>query len=252
MRKNLPNFCTSLNLLSGCIAIVMAFHGLYFSALSWIIIAAIFDFSDGFIARMLNAYSSLGKELDSLADMVSFGVAPSVIVFRFLSQHIELISDNHIVVQYLPYIGFIIAIFSGLRLAKFNIDERQSDSFIGLNVPANALFWSSLISCLAGMNKIPHIVGTLPALSTSFLYILLVSVVVFSILLVSEIPMFSLKVKTWKPKGNGLRYFLVLFIIIMVIFFGALGITSGILLYIALSLFDKQKKAMREKNNITF
>lgn len=248
MRKNAPNICTSLNLFAGCIAIVMAFNGNYFAALSWVIIASIFDFSDGFVARILNAYSPMGKELDSLADMVSFGVAPSVIIFRFLTQHTGLISHNNIIIEYLPYMGFIIAVFSAIRLAKFNIDVRQSDSFIGLNVPANALFWSSLCCCLSGMDKIPHIVETMPHISRGFMYIFIASIIVFSLLLVSEIPMFSLKVKTWKPKGNELRYFLAVFIVVMIIFFGVLGITAGILLYIALSLLDNHNKKIINAN----
>jgi Phosphatidylserine synthase len=140
MKKHIPNTLTSLNLFSGSIATVMAFQEEYTWVVVWVIIAALFDFSDGFAARLLKAYSPIGKELDSLADMVSFGLAPSIAAFRFLSDNTIRISQNLIIVEYLPYIAFLLAIFSALRLAKFNVDERQSESFIGLNTPANAMF----------------------------------------------------------------------------------------------------------------
>lgn len=136
MKKHIPNTLTSLNLFSGSIATVMAFQGEYTWVVVWVIIAALFDFSDGFAARLLKAYSPIGKELDSLADMVSFGLAPSIAAFRFLSDNTIRISQNPIIVEYLPYMAFLLAIFSALRLAKFNVDERQSESFIGLNTPA--------------------------------------------------------------------------------------------------------------------
>jgi len=231
MKKHIPNLLTCCSLLSGCIATVMAFQGQYFWVVIWIIIAAIFDFSDGFAARLLKAYSPMGKELDSLSDMVSFGVAPSAIIFHFLNENVYIISQNELINKYLPFIAFLIAIFSGLRLAKFNIDTRQSDSFIGLNVPANALFWVSF--CYGIMHDVPVI-------SQGLIYIFIAAIIVFSLLLVSEIPMFSLKVKSWRFKGNEYRYFLALFIIAMVIFVGILGISAGILLYIALSIISNR------------
>lgn len=231
MKKHIPNLLTCCSLFSGCIATVMAFQGQYFWVVIWIIIAAIFDFSDGFAARLLKAYSPMGKELDSLSDMVSFGVAPSAIIFHFLNENIYIISQNELINKYLPFIAFLIAIFSGLRLAKFNIDTRQSDSFIGLNVPANALFWVSF--CYG-------IVHDVPVISQGLIYIFIAAIIVFSLLLVSEIPMFSLKVKSWGFKGNEYRYFLALFIIAMVIFVGVLGISAGILLYIALSIINNR------------
>jgi CDP-diacylglycerol--serine O-phosphatidyltransferase len=233
MKKHIPNLLTSCSLFSGCIATVMAFNGEYFWVVIWVLIAAVFDFSDGFAARMLKAYSPMGKELDSLSDMVSFGVAPSVTVFTFLSQNVPRISHEPLVCEYLPYMAFLLAIFSGLRLAKFNIDERQSDSFIGLNTPANAMFWVSLCYGLA------H--GAL-FISSGLVYTVIVGVIVFSFLLVSEIPMFSFKIKSIKFKGNEYRYFLLIFSIGLVIYIGLLGIAGGILLYIALSIIDSRNK----------
>lgn len=227
MKRHIPNLLTSLNLFSGCIATVMAFNEEYYWVVVWVVIAALFDFSDGFAARLLKAYSPMGKELDSLADMVSFGLAPSLTVFTFLSQNISRITQEPLICDYLPYMAFLLAVFSGLRLAKFNIDERQSESFIGLNTPANALFWVSL--CYGLTHDALFI-------SSGLVYTVIVGVIVFSFLMVSEIPMFSLKIKSLRFKGNEYRYFLFLFTLGMIIYLGILGITAGILLYIALSI----------------
>lgn len=234
MKKHIPNALTSLNLFSGCIASVIALQGelsLLPWALFWIIVAALFDFSDGFAARLLKAYSPMGKELDSLADCVSFGFAPSAVVFRVLQEKVHLISSNELVIEYLPYIAFLLAIFSALRLAKFNIDERQSESFIGLNTPANAMFWVSFCAGLVSR----ELAGEL-YISSGMIYTILVGIFVFSFLMVSEIPMFSLKIKSLKPKGNLQRYFLFIFIIALAPFIGYMCIGAGILLYIALSI----------------
>lgn len=233
MKRHIPNIFTSLNLSSGCIATVMAFHGEYLWVVVWVLIAALFDFSDGFSARLLKAYSPLGKELDSLADLISFGLAPSMTVFHFLTENTYRISSNSIIIEYLPYFAFLLAVFSALRLAKFNIDARQSDSFIGLNTPANALFWVSF--CYG-------IVHDAPMITTLLVYTVLVGILLFSLLMVSEIPMFSLKVKSIKLKGNEYRYFLLIFTIGLVAYIGILGITGGILLYIALSIINNKKQ----------
>ncbi|OZA56958.1 MAG: CDP-diacylglycerol--serine O-phosphatidyltransferase, partial [Sphingobacteriales bacterium 39-40-5] len=139
MKKHIPNSVTCLNLFSGCLGIVFAFQGNLIWASYAIVIAAVFDFFDGMLARLLKAYSDIGKELDSLADMVSFGVLPSVIIYQLfaLSPQIDFGAD------WLSFSAFIIAVFSALRLAKFNIDTRQSENFIGLPTPANALLIAS-------------------------------------------------------------------------------------------------------------
>ena len=143
IKSNLPNTVTCLNLFSGCIACVMAFQARYDLALLFIILSAIFDFFDGLLARLLHAHSAIGKDLDSLADDVSFGVAPSLIVFSLFK---EMVYPAYILslAPYIPYAAFLISVFSAIRLAKFNNDTRQTTSFIGLPVPANALFWGSL------------------------------------------------------------------------------------------------------------
>ncbi|GAB6011873.1 CDP-alcohol phosphatidyltransferase family protein [Viscerimonas tarda] len=230
MKKHIPNLFTSLNLFSGCIASVMAFEGNYLWVVVWVIIAATFDFFDGFMARLLKVPSLIGKELDSLADLVSFGMAPSLIAYRFLSDNVAVSDLGFLSVlnPYIPYVAFLLAVFSALRLAKFNIDERQATTFIGLPTPANALFW---ISLLYGIHDLSS-KETAPV----FVFIILFLVIVFSFLLVSEIPMFSLKIKSLGLKGNELRYILIVSIILALALVGVLGMGVGILLYIALSI----------------
>ncbi|NLZ73384.1 MAG: CDP-diacylglycerol--serine O-phosphatidyltransferase [Bacteroidales bacterium] len=230
--KHIPNLITCLNLFSGCIACVMAFEGKYTLALGFIILGAIFDFFDGFFARLLQAYSPIGKELDSLADDISFGLAPAIIVFTFLrepdlSYPIFLLDIK----TRLPYLAFLIAVFSALRLAKFNVDTRQTDSFIGLPTPANALFWSSFI---AGSKE-------LLLTYTNVIYIL-VLVFIFSGLLVMEIPMFSLKFKSFTWKENKIRYLFLLVCIPLIFLFKLSGVAAVILWYIILSLLTQRKR----------
>ena len=228
IRKHIPNTITCMSLVSGCIATVMALQGNLLWAAIWIIIAAVFDFMDGFAARLLKAYSPMGKELDSLSDMVSFGVAPGMIVFWMLSQAGLPLGEIGL---YIPYLAFVIPAFSGLRLAKFNIDERQTTSFIGMPVPAHALFWASAGYSLAPLAQVKPVL---------FIVVTLVVALATSLLLVSEIPMFSLKIKSVAWKGNERRYILVGCAVLFVALFGMLGIAGTILLYILLSIFNKR------------
>ena len=222
IKKHIPNFITCLNLFSGCVAIYFAFKGNYQTAFIAILIAGLFDFLDGFAARMLHAYSPMGKELDSLADVISFGMAPGAIVFSLLS--------GAAVCELLPFVAFLIPVFSGLRLAKFNIDERQTSSFIGLPVPANAIFWAG-------------IVYSFPVFLLGNLWILLILIVLFSYFLISEIPMFSLKFKNIAWKNNQLQYIFLIgcIILLTVLQLNAFAPIIGwyILLSIATSNFRK-------------
>ena len=192
MKKHIPNMITCLNLISGCIATYFAFQSDYSMALLFIVIGAVFDFFDGMTARLLHVSSPIGKELDSLADDITFGFAPSAIVFSFLCSF-------HIHLPFIPFLAFIMAAFSALRLAKFNLDERQALGFIGLPTPANALFWGSLI---VGLESYPYFEG--------MEWIILVSTFISCWLLVAEIPMFALKFKTWGWKGNEIKYIFLL------------------------------------------
>ena len=216
LKKHIPNTITCLNLISGCIATYYAFQADYSMALLFIVIGAVFDFFDGMSARLLHVSSPIGKELDSLADCITFGFAPSAIVFSFLNSQLSIVNF-----QFMPYLAFIMAAFSALRLAKFNLDERQALGFIGLPTPANALFWGSLVWSLDWQRWFePYL---LPAF---WLYVVLVLIPISCYLLVSEIPMFALKFKTWGWQGNEVRWlFLVSCVPLIIIFgFGSLAI----------------------------
>ena len=230
MKKHIPNMITCYNLISGCIATYYAFQADYLIALAFIIIGAVFDFFDGMTARLLGVSSPIGKELDSLADVVTFGFAPSAILFSWLSaQHI------HTVV--VPFLAFIMAAFSALRLAKFNLDERQAMGFIGLPTPANALFWGALIvGTHRWLDQLPGGVLTLIIMMFFSCY-----------LLVSEIPMFALKFKHWGWKGNEVRYLFLLSCLPLLLFFGITGIAVIIAWYICLSVVTQRLKINNEQ-----
>lgn len=228
--RHIPNTVTCLNLFSGCIAAVMAFEAKYELALGFIILGAIFDFFDGMLARLLGAHSPIGKELDSLADDISFGFAPAVMIFSFMKE-----SSMHYpeflmgIKDYVPYIAFLIAVYSALRLAKFNVDERQTSSFIGLPTPANALFWGSLI------------VGSGDLILMHVNVIALIGLIlVFSWLLVAEIPMFSMKFKDLTWKNNRITYVFIIVSIPLLIILKLSGIAAVIAWYILLSLVTQK------------
>ena len=193
LTKYLPDTITCLNLISGSVAIIFAFRDDFDMALAMIVLAAVFDFLDGLAARLFHAYSDMGKELDSLADTVSFGLAPSLILYNWLA---GFTSGIH---PYVCYIPLLIAAFSALRLAKFNLDTRQSESFLGLPVPASALFAASL-AAFAGHYE--HIANTLLANN----WVIPAVSLILCALLVSELPMFSMKLKTLKWKDNAQRF----------------------------------------------
>ena len=193
LTKYLPDAITCLNLLSGSVAVILAFQDNFDMALAMIVLASVFDFMDGLAARVFHAYSDIGKELDSLADTVSFGLAPSLILYNWLA---GFTSGIH---PYICYIPLLIAAFSALRLAKFNLDTRQSESFLGLPVPASALFAASL-AAFAGHYE--HIANTFLANNWAIPAVTLI----LCALLVSELPMFSMKLKTLKWKDNAQRF----------------------------------------------
>lgn len=242
--RYIPNTLTCCNLIFGCMACIAALEGYGLHAMTYIFVAVVFDFTDGLAARLLKAYSPIGKDLDSLADMVSFGVAPGLMLFRFIH---ERITDPSITVYpcllYLFYIATLaIPVCSALRLAKFNNDTRQTTSFIGLPVPAHAIFWSSLICTLTPDCDSVLSVLTTDLSPTILLTIMAVMAIATSLLLVSEIPMFSLKVKSLAWKGNEQRYLLILAAIVLTIWLGIVGIAMTILLYILLSFVGLRSK----------
>ena len=225
MKKHIPNTITCLNLISGCIATYWAFMGIAYMALLFIVIGAVFDFFDGMVARLLHVSSPIGKELDSLADDITFGFAPSAIVFEYLRPETEL----------LPFLVFIMAAFSALRLAKFNLDERQALGFIGLPTPANALFWGALITGAGEWMKSAPFIG--PNLSL----VILAGVFISCWLLIAEIPMFALKFKHWGWKGNEIKYLFILSCIPLLLLLGITGFAAIIAWYIILSVATTKK-----------
>lgn len=228
--RNIPNTITSCNLFCGCIASYWAFQGNYKLALLFIILGAVFDFFDGMTARLLHVSSPIGKELDSLADDVTFGLAPAAIVFS-LFKEVHYPAFLAPIVDIMPYAAFLIAVFSALRLAKFNLDERQTSSFIGMPTPANALFWGSLT---VGANDF--------LTSTSFNAIyLLILVIIMSLLLVAELPMFSLKFKNLSWQQNKVSYIFLIVSIPLLIIFQLSGFAAVILWYIVLSVLTRKK-----------
>jgi CDP-diacylglycerol--serine O-phosphatidyltransferase len=248
LARHIPNTLTCLSLAFGFYAAILGISGHYFGAMVAILIAAVFDFSDGLAARLLKAYSAMGKELDSLADTVSFGVAPGMMLFSFLDKLLYSLSWNDsIACKSLLFAAFAIPVLSAIRLAKFNIDERQKTSFIGLPVPAHAILWSSLITVLASdihasLCIFPQLAGLLASIQPSIMLIALsISALASSLLLVSEIPMFSLKATSFSLKTNKLPYTLIASAILLVLLFGIAGIPATILLYILLSLTFKRK-----------
>ena len=228
MKKHIPNTLTCLNLLSGCIGIVFAFNSsLFIYSCYAIFIAAVLDFCDGLAARMLKSYSEMGRELDSLADMVSFGVLPSIIVYQLFLQAPQL--EN--ISIYLNFSAFLIAIASALRLAKFNIDIRQSENFIGLPTPANALLIASLPMIISGGNRF---------LSDYILnaYFLFIFSLGMSLLLVMQFPLISLKFKNFDLNNNLYRYILLFSGILLILIFKFVAAPIILFLYIILSIIQ--------------
>ncbi|MBP3779346.1 MAG: CDP-diacylglycerol--serine O-phosphatidyltransferase [Prevotella sp.] len=219
IKKHIPNTITCCNLISGCIATYWAFCGNYEMALLFIIIGAVFDFFDGMSARLLGVSSPIGKELDSLADDITFGFAPSAIIFSYLCTF-------HIHLFFVPFLAFVMAAFSALRLAKFNLDERQALGFIGLPTPANALFWGALIVGASDW------ISTLPYAP----YLILLGTFISCYLLIAEIPMFALKFKHWGWKGNEIKYIFILSCIPLLLLLRVSGIAIIIAWYILLSI----------------
>ena len=221
--RHIPNTITCCNLLSGCMAVMAAFNADAWHTLIWVVAGALFDFCDGLSARLIKAYSPLGKELDSLADLVTFGLAPAMLCLMTLRQFDYACQTLETIY---PYIGLVLVVFAALRLAKFNTDERQTSSFLGLAVPANALFWCGLFQMdLSAVPAAPWIVGVL--------------VILFAGLMVSEIPMFSLKFKSLKWADNRIRFIFLIVSLIILILLQERGLAAVIGWYIILSILTK-------------
>lgn len=230
MKKHIPNVITCLNLFSGCVGIVLAFNGQLIDAGYAILVAALFDFLDGLAARILKVSSPVGKELDSLADIVSFGLLPAVILFQMLQSAPAIVYGS----SWIKYTAFLLAIFSALRLAKFNLDQRQTNSFIGLPTPASALFVLSL----------PHIAMSSNPIISAYVQnpvILLILILTLSFLLIAEIPLLSLKFKNLTLQANSYRYALLIASACLLFFLQLAAIPLIIIIYIILSLIQHSK-----------
>ncbi|MBK9390844.1 MAG: CDP-diacylglycerol--serine O-phosphatidyltransferase [Bacteroidetes bacterium] len=238
MKKHIPNFITSLNLVSGFIAIILAVQGNIVAA-SWLIAAAmVFDFLDGFSARMLKAYSDVGKELDSLADVVSFGVAPAIIIFSFLTDAFSSIPMKQVYISdqrdlFLAIIASIMPVCGALRLAIFNLDSSQTKNFKGLPIPANAMAVISLViaSHYSESGFIDSFISSPAAL--------IMLTIGLSLLMVSRLDLFSLKISNLKIKGNEGRYLMILLIAISFVFLGINATVLIIPVYIISSVVSR-------------
>lgn len=233
IKKHIPNCITCMNLASGCVAIVMASQEEFLWAALFILLGSVFDFFDGMVARLLNVKSEIGKELDSLSDVVSFGVAPAMIMYKLLC---SLMPES----TYVPFVAFLLAVFSGYRLAKFNVDTRQTCSFIGLPTPANALFMTSLAAL-----QDPRTPSGWLNLDCSLIInpaVVLFLIVLFSYLLICELPMFSLKFKNLKWRDNKKQFILIILSVILAAIFQMAAIPMIVILFIGMSIFAAVSK----------
>lgn len=244
MKKHIPNLITLGNLLFGTIAAIAAVNGNYEIAALSVAIGIVLDFFDGFFARMLHVSGELGKQLDSLADMVTSGVVPGIIMYTLLQENSLNLFDKtldtlHIAsfsTAYLPYFGLLLTLAACYRLANFNIDERQSDSFIGMPTPAMSLFVVSL--------------PLIPIYSDNQFFIDLIQnnyflfgiTLVLSFLMNAEIPLFSLKFKNYKVNENILKYVFILVSILMILFLKVIAIPLVIILYVVVSIGSNLSK----------
>ncbi|MDW8296416.1 MAG: CDP-diacylglycerol--serine O-phosphatidyltransferase [Raineya sp.] len=228
IKKHIPNLFTLANAFCGCVGLIWVEKNIVL-ACSLVFVAMIFDFADGFVARLLNVKSEIGKQLDSLADAITFGVLPAMIARYMFLQNFQ---ENH----WLTYLPLLIALFSVFRLAKFNVDTRQTDRFIGVPTPANATLWASFPLIL-------HFQPEIWGLKTHFLTnptLLIVLTLLTSFLLVAEIPLLALKFKHFHFQGNQMRWIFLATSLLLLIFFQFLAIPLIILCYIALSLLENK------------
>lgn len=238
IKKHIPNAITLLNLASGLLAIIAIFKGYYDEAFLFVCLGIFFDFWDGFFARKFNVSGELGLQLDSLADVVTSGVVPGLMIFKLLQDiqeddtSIYYLTEEYYYMGFVPYLGFIVTLASAYRLAKFNIDTRQTDSFIGLPTPANALFIMSI--------PMIQFDGTHEWLVNALFnpFVLLIISLVSAYMLNAEIPLFSLKIKDFSWDKNKLQVFFLTIAATLLLFFGFTALPIIILLYVVLSVVN--------------
>jgi CDP-diacylglycerol--serine O-phosphatidyltransferase len=238
IKKHIPNAITLLNLASGLLAIIAIFKGYYDEAFLFVCLGIFFDFWDGFFARKFNVSGELGLQLDSLADVVTSGVVPGLMIFKLLQDiqeddtSIYYLTEEYYYMGFVPYLGFIVTLASAFRLAKFNIDTRQTDSFIGLPTPANALFIMSI--------PMIQFDGTHEWLVNALFnpFVLLIISLVSAYMLNAEIPLFSLKIKDFSWDKNKLQVFFLTIAATLLLFLGFTALPIIILLYVVLSVVN--------------
>ena len=239
MKKHIPNLLTLGNLFCGAVAVMYAVHGDFEIAGLLVVAGIIFDFFDGFAARVLGVSGELGKQLDSLADMVTSGVVPGIIMFYLISENqtgTEMLTNPVNVVNFIPFIGLILTLGAGYRLAKFNIDTRQSDSFIGLPTPAMSLFVISLPLILKYSESafINNIIENT--------YFLILVTVALTYLMNAELPLFSLKFKEYSFKNNIVKYLFILISVFLILCLKVISIPIIIVFYVLLSIIQSYYK----------
>ena len=231
MKKHIPNILTLLNLFCGCCALVCLFSTDFDTATLFLVVSGVCDFLDGMVARLLNVKSEFGKEVDSLADMVSFGVVPGAIVYMLLHDAQLFMNEFHLLsINALAMPAFIISAFSCYRLAKFNLDTRQTQDFIGLNTPSNTMFFIGIL--YIAKENVFGLAHTIQ--SPAFLYSL---IPLSSFLLISEIPMFSMKIKGMGWKGNESRILFLIISIGLLFWLKWAGLAFVVVFYVLLNLF---------------
>ena len=230
MKSYIPHFITLLNLFSGCVAVIFALEGNMKLTAFFVCLGIFFDFFDGLLARKLNVASELGVQLDSLADMVTSGLVPGLVLFHLLGLAPQLSWETY---NLLPYFGLLVTLASAFRLAKFNISTNQSDSFIGLPTPANTLLIISLPLILEYQHS--------DAINAIILnpWFLIVLTLVSCYLLNAPIKLIALKFKTWNFKDNASRYILIILSLVLLAIFQFAGIPLVIIAYILLSIASK-------------
>ncbi|WP_457616874.1 CDP-alcohol phosphatidyltransferase family protein [Lutibacter sp.] len=235
-KKHIPNLFTLCNLLSGTIAVIFAVNNELLIAGVFVFIGILFDFFDGFIARILNVQGELGKQLDSLADMVTSGVVPGIVMFKLLQFNLGNFELTRESINYLPFVGLLITLAAGYRLANFNIDARQTNAFVGIPTPAAALTILSL----------PLILHFQPESYIAELihnnWFLIVITLLVSYLMNAELMLFALKFKHYKWKGNEIKYVFIILTLLLLIWLHFVSIPIIITLYVLLSIIENYKK----------
>lgn len=234
MKAQIPNAITSANLLCGCLALMQIADDSLVNASLLVLAGAFFDFFDGMAARLLKVKSEIGTQLDSLADLVTFGVVPAFIAFELI--------DHQTDEPFLAYLALLIAVFSALRLAKFNVDDRQTEQFIGLPTPSNALFWISIplmnwqVDSLKSLLSVEMIVAVFQNK-----FFIVAAVLILSYSLVAEIPLLSLKFKNLSWQTNKSRFSLLAISLLLIALFYFVAIPIILLLYLMISIIDNRK-----------